>query len=195
MPLTPSLWSELLAHLEPIRPYLEPVSWTLVHALWQGAVLAGLLALGLWLLRDRSARARYTLSVAMLAALLMLPVATVALVGTPDLTSTPAAPASVMMGAKGQAPETALAAEALAAVPPEIEPVARVPANGPSWPAALPMLAVVWLLGVAALLLRLGGSLWYVHRLRTQAVAPLPEAWAVRAQRLADRVGVHRAVR
>ena len=192
---TPSLWSELLTYLEPVRPYLEPVSWTLVHALWQGAVLAGLLALGLWLLRDRSARARYTLSVVMLAALLVLPVATVALVGMPDLTSTPAGPASVMMGAEAQTLEATLAAEALAAAPPAVGTVTRAPTTGPSWQAALPVLAAVWLLGVAVLLLRLGGSLWYVRRLRTQAVAPLPEAWAMRAQRLADRVGVPRAVR
>jgi len=193
---TPSLWSELLAYLEPIRPYLEPVSWMLVHALWQGAVLVGLLALGLWLLRHRSARARYLLSVAMLAALLLFPVATVALVGTPDLTSGPPATAPVLMGAEEQALETALAAEALTAVAPSaVNRVAHVPAHDASWRAVLLVLAAVWLLGVAVLLLRLGGSLWYIRRLRTQATAPLPDAWAVRAQRLADRVGVPRAVR
>jgi len=190
------LLSDLLTRLEPLLPYLEPISWVLVHVLWQGMVLAGLLALGLWLLRDRSAPVRYALSVGTLTALLMLPVATVALIGTPASQFSPEATTPVLTDAEQRAFETALAAEALMA--PEAAPAtppASQPADSASWTMALPILAAFWLMGVAVLLLRLVGSLWYVRRLLTQGVSPLPEAWAVRAEQVADRVGVHGAVR
>lgn len=194
-----SLLSDVLARLEPALPYLEPISWALLHALWQGALLAGLLALALWLLRGRSAHLRYALSVGTLAALLVLPIATVLLVGTPG--TMPASTVSnipALTAAEQQAFETALAAEALMPLEPQATSATTAvsdAANSPSWTMALPVLAALWLMGVVVLMLRLGGSLWYVRQLRTQGVSPLPEAWARQARQVANRVGVHRAVR
>jgi len=43
---------------------VEALGWTVVHALWQGTAVAVLLAIGLWLLRGRSALLRYGVAVA-----------------------------------------------------------------------------------------------------------------------------------
>ncbi|MFO1003023.1 MAG: hypothetical protein U0936_22045 [Planctomycetaceae bacterium] len=47
--------------------WVERLGWTLVHSLWQLAVVAILAAVLLRLLRNRSARSRYAVAVAMLA--------------------------------------------------------------------------------------------------------------------------------
>src|SRR5690349_7297962 len=41
------------------HPAIRPLGWTLIHFLWEGAAVAILLAGALWLLRDRTANARY----------------------------------------------------------------------------------------------------------------------------------------
>lgn len=63
--------NQLLQH-----PILEPLGWTLIHFLWQGAMLALLLAIGLTLLRSRPAQMRYTLSCLVLVALALCPLLT-----------------------------------------------------------------------------------------------------------------------
>ena len=60
--------------------WVERLGWTLVHSLWQLAVVAILAAVLLRLLRNRSARLRYAVAVAMLALMAIGPVATWCLV-------------------------------------------------------------------------------------------------------------------
>ena len=44
-------------------PLVQALGWTVVHALWQGALIALLLALGLAALRQKPAHLRYLLAV------------------------------------------------------------------------------------------------------------------------------------
>ena len=60
--------------------WVERLGWMLVHSLWQLAVVAALAAVLLRLLRNRSARMRYAMAVAMLALMAVGPVATWCLV-------------------------------------------------------------------------------------------------------------------
>ena len=54
-------------------PWLAPIGWTLLHFLWQGALVAAGLAVALAALRGRSAGARYLVSMgAVVAGLLPL---------------------------------------------------------------------------------------------------------------------------
>src|ERR1700678_1669729 len=53
-------------------PLAAALGWTLLHSLWEGALIAGLLACGLLLSRRTSARFRYALACL---ALLAMPVA------------------------------------------------------------------------------------------------------------------------
>ena len=52
------------------------VGWTLVHFLWEGALVALLAAVALWLMRGASAQARYLTACAALVAALVAPLAT-----------------------------------------------------------------------------------------------------------------------
>ncbi|MGH2397661.1 MAG: hypothetical protein ACRDFW_11890, partial [bacterium] len=54
--------------------------WTLLHFVWQGALIALAAAASLWLLRSASSQARYTVACAALAAMLAAPVVTAGLV-------------------------------------------------------------------------------------------------------------------
>ena len=60
--------------------WVERLGWMLVHSLWQLAIVAVLAAVLLRLLRNRSARMRYAMAVAMLALMAVGPVATWCLV-------------------------------------------------------------------------------------------------------------------
>ena len=42
-----------------LSPLAERLGWGLLHFLWEGAVIAALLAVALWVLRNRSPNARY----------------------------------------------------------------------------------------------------------------------------------------
>ena len=53
-------------------PLAQAIGWALVHLLWQGVLVAAILAAGLALLQRRSANARYLASCSALVALLLL---------------------------------------------------------------------------------------------------------------------------
>src|SRR4051794_12757476 len=55
---------------------VQRIGWTLLHFLWQGTAIAWLAAIGLALLRRRSAAGRYTLCCVAMAAMAIAPVAT-----------------------------------------------------------------------------------------------------------------------
>ena len=58
--------------------WIEITGWTLLHFVWQGALLGLAVAGALWLCRRRSARARYAVASGGLVTLLAAPVVTAA---------------------------------------------------------------------------------------------------------------------
>ena len=105
-----SLFSESFGHA---------LGWTLLHFVWQGALVALLLAGVLYLLRRRTAQVRYAVSCGALVLLLVLPVLTLSLllptpvddaVGAPllaqeaaestETTITPEAPPAALLDTK-----------------------------------------------------------------------------------------------
>lgn len=169
------------------HPIVQQLGWVLVHFVWQGALVAGVLAAVLALLRAERARLRYALSLAALVVLLALPVTTwVVLPG-------PAAPAGA---GTGEAP-LALSADAMALA------LASAEASAPTWAEtaraaltdALPWLVAGWLGGVWLLALRLLGGWMYTLRLRQRHARPVSDAWQRRADVLAVQFGMSRTVR
>src|ERR1044071_309814 len=57
-------------------PLAQAIGWALVHLVWQGVVVAGILAAGLALLQKKSAHARYVVAGAAMLVLLGLAAAT-----------------------------------------------------------------------------------------------------------------------
>src|ERR1035438_1768037 len=63
------------------------MGWTLVHFLWQGVALAGVLVLMLWSTKGRSPRLRYGLACLVLAAMAIAPILTWYQLGQPQTVS------------------------------------------------------------------------------------------------------------
>ncbi len=179
----PSLWSLLHA------PTVELLGWTLLHFVWQGALMAAVLAGALHLLRHHPPRVRYAVGCVALLGLLALPIGTgVVLSGGVD-PSAPGAPASM-----GVVDNEVTSAEASYAT----EPAAAPPASWWAWAAsriqpALPWGVVAWGLGVIIVALRLGGGAWRMRRVRRSSRSAPPE-WQDRLRTLADRMRVGASV-
>jgi len=149
----------------------------LLHFVWQGAAVAFLLWTGLWLMRKRSANARYVASCLALATLVALPVLTASLVYTQPVTS----------GATERF---------FATVPQTVAAVwTGSVASTPAWLASLGSWAIpVWALGVILFSLRLAWGSRQVAVLRRSGQAAEGPVLAM-AARLGARLGLTRPIR
>lgn len=162
---------------------MERLGWVLLHTLWQGALVAVLLAGALWLLRAHGARLRYAVSVAALAGMLALPLITWNVLPPSDAAS----PAQTPVGpAQRMAPALAESAAPPASV------MLRAGWRRAAAP-YVPWLAVGWGFGVGVLGMRLLGGWVYTRRLRQTAV-PVDGVWPRRVAALAEQMGVRRSV-
>jgi len=157
-------------------PLAQAIGWALVHLVWQGAVVAGLLAAALALLQRRSAQARYAVSCAAL--LLLLGLAAATAVRNYDAASdAPAAPAQIAAVFDSAAPQSP-------ASPTVIE-----------WTRAhLPKIVLFWIVGVAALSFRLAGGWLRAQRLARRSATPAAPEWQRAVARLSDSLGLRRGV-
>ena len=156
---------------------LARLGFTLLHAMWEVALL-GLLAWGaLQLLRSRPAKTRYAFACLSLGAMVAAPALTFIILGT-------------LPGFSGP--------EAFAGTT-HFFLVIREGATLPTCQALLrtltPGLAISWALGAAFMTLRLAGGLWWLERHYVAPSLPAPTAWQHRAQGLAANLGINRKVR
>ncbi|GAA4498041.1 hypothetical protein GCM10023172_14150 [Hymenobacter ginsengisoli] len=177
---------------------VRALGYALLHSLWQGGVLALLLAGVLPLLRRQRAEVRYAASAGALAGLVLLvgftfgyyyqhaPLPAAPLVVASPVGAASAGPAS---------PATALALQAVAtdAIAPST-PLTWVRANAHQLEAYLPLVVVAWLLGLVLMSGRLAGGLLYASRLRRAGTQALGADWQQRLDTLASRAGVRQSV-
>ena len=152
--------------------WVHAVGWTLLHFLWQGALVGAAYGIGRLALANSRPQARYALGLGALAALAVLPVATLLHLGPV---------AGSLAPAGGDV--AGVSAAVVAAMPADfaIEP----------W---LPWLVGAWLVGVAGCALRALFQYVRMRRLCRLGAVPLPE-WNDRLQALCRRFGVTRPVR
>jgi beta-lactamase regulating signal transducer with metallopeptidase domain len=156
----------------------EALNSALLHFLWQGVAVALLLWMGLFLLRRRSAQARYLVCCASLALLAALPVAT-----TWILYERPfAPPVSTAAAAKAATPTTEVRPEGPTLTTTQWTAVVE------SW--ALP----IWSIGVLVFSIRLVWGCGQVSLLRRRGSAP-DEGLSTLVAALARRFGIGRKVR
>lgn len=181
----PDFWTMLSA------PPVHLLGWTLLHFVWQGALVAALLAGALRLFRTHPPRVRYVVSMAALVTLIALPVATT----------------GVLSGHLGQERAERLSVgrfdETVAAAPvptgPTTIPDERVSApSGRTGIAAwlhpvLPWMVLVWGVGVLGCAARLAGGAWRVRRIR-QSSTPVSTEWRERTAALIDGMNLRRSV-
>ena len=179
--------------LEQLLPpaLVRALGWTLLHSLWQGAVVALALVGLLLLLRGHSARVRYATAAAALSLLLLLSLATFVRYYQA------AAPAEVVqVGAYAEVVTESEIMPADAVVAPATTVVAPTGLQRALdyFDQNLPIIVLAWLLGLLAMTLRLLGGLAYVQRLRHYRVQPLGAEWQARLRALSERAGVRRSV-
>jgi GWxTD domain-containing protein len=159
-------------------PLAQALGWSLAHFVWEGVVLAVLLAVGLRLLRAAPAQWRYALACLTLAAMPVAFCVTLALTFTRR-------PAVVAVPVHWVA--TTMAAASFAAAP----------APRFSWSTIvtyLPWLAPLWLAGVALLYARALAGWFGVQRMRRRGVCAPPCEWQARVGELAARLQIARPV-
>ncbi|MDQ1522630.1 MAG: hypothetical protein QOE47_554 [Pyrinomonadaceae bacterium] len=192
------------------HPVMRTLGWTLLHFVWQGALVALAYAGVALSLRRASANLRYTVACACMLLMLALPVATFLRL---DANATAAAAVAAferraLETATADAPDGAGATAAKSHAAP-----ARLYANllfvpdeeGASAPlqrwaenvfsSALPWLVLVWLAGALVLALRLVGGWVLTERLKREPATPLARDWRETLARLARQLRVSRPVR
>ncbi|HEX9981646.1 MAG TPA: M56 family metallopeptidase [Thermoanaerobaculia bacterium] len=168
-------------------PVAQAIGWALLHLLWQGALVAGILAATLALLSKQSAGVRYAVSCGALALLLILSVGTAWQAYEP--------PAAAAAAAEAVATQPTLKLGPLAIVLPDDEATQTATidllakARG-----VLPNVVLLWLVGVAVLSARLAITWSRAYRLVANTT-PASAEWQRIVVQLAERLGLTRAVR
>src|SRR5262245_24500868 len=172
-----------------MNPWIDVAGLSLVHFVWEGAVIAAFAGLALWLMRDRSPQTRYAVACAGLIAMLAAPLVTAAV-----LSRSMAIPVShPTLSRPVQAePDTDSVPDARSIL--TNLSMARSLATGNILPPVsggwLSLVVSVWIAGVGVLLLRLLGGWWRIHRLHRVSRVAAPSAWAGTAARIAERLGL-----
>jgi len=143
------------------------LGWTIVHSVWQVAIIAAVLAVALLAAKRCSANVRYSIALGALALCLATPFATCAYL---------AAQSPVVSGPSMRSIST------ISTLP----MAARIEAN-------LPQVVVIWVIGLVVMSVRLAGGFLVVFRLRNKAVT-IGQAWQERLDSLADRMGIRRPI-
>lgn len=159
---------------------IHAFGWTVVHSLWQAALVAFVLGLAQIVLGRLSSHWRYLLANGALLAVLGLAVTTFCYLYRPVSGS------SELLGALaiGEGGSTTVGEGADFSLS-----VFTAYFNE-----HLPLIVSLWLIGVLLFLLRTLGGLLYVQRLKTRYVQPLPAIWQDRMQELASRLSLKRPV-
>jgi beta-lactamase regulating signal transducer with metallopeptidase domain len=159
------------------QAWVARLGWTLLHFLWQGALVAALLSVARGLPGHRpGARFQYAAACLALAVMIAAPFATFLILSAPvsattQINSVPAV---------GLAPDGA----------------GSTPLPSPTlWEQVSPYLGIAWLIGMALASLRLLGAWTVAARLRTRNAKPASPEWLPKLHALMQRMCVDRPVR
>jgi beta-lactamase regulating signal transducer with metallopeptidase domain len=172
-------------HLLPEK-LVAALGWTLLHSLWQGALIALLAGLALILLRKRSAAVRYYVTLTALATVFLLAVVT--FLGYYGATGHAATPAVVLAPVSG-------AAHVVAASGGSGLPSSLTGHFTDYFAGHFPLVVLLWAAGVLVLLLRLVGGLAYAARMKSYQVTDADAGWQQKTASLAERLGLRRPAR
>src|SRR3954471_2974639 len=170
--------------------WTDVIGWTLLHFIWEGALIGAVTAAALHACRRASARLRYVIACGgLLAALAAVAGTAVALMGGDGFAppSFISAPAGRVRTTSHVPPTTHRSAQPQAADPVTARPV---PFDGATFDTALSAFVAFWVVGVLLLTVRLALGWWRVRRLHAEALAAPASHWLVPAQRIAERLGL-----
>ena len=171
----------------------QAIGWALIHSLWQGAVVALILALVLRVLRSSSVR--YAASCVALCVAVAAPVATCVWLAGGGVA--PGTEATAFASELRPAGWSAVAVEVGAGMNGGADEARGVPivrrASAAVEP-AMPWIVRAWAVGVLLLSLRLLGGWIWVQRLARSALVPAPAEWIESLEAIRARLGIRRRV-
>jgi bla regulator protein BlaR1 len=143
--------------------------WTLIHSLWQGALLALIAVAGFYLLRRKSANTRYLIGVGMLAAQVIISAVTFVFYNF----KVSEAPVASIRASTQQFVGSNVMQSVNYQLPTSLKVQIWLSAH-------LYELVVCWLIGAAFLLLRFAGGWIFTERLRLNARVVMDKEWRAR---------------
>ncbi len=180
---------------------IEAIGWTLLYFIWQGAVIAVLLATALRLLRKVSANMRYAAACSamilfVVSAVVTMQIAAPARVNVPvhaEIVEPAGEPPATAAVEEVPGPSKALTAKLaqIATEAPSVSWKERIVASAKK---LLPHIVFFWTVGVLLLSVWHLGGWAQLQRLRRRLIKPVSEAVQANAKRLAELIGVPRAV-
>ena len=140
------------------NPWIQAWGLTLLHSIWQGALIAAALGIALRALRQHSARTRYALTVTAMGLFLLLTMVTLLLMA--------AAPEQRVLSAalQGGGTETSTS-------------LSRLLQGRFDEPLAVGLFILFWLAGVAVMMLRTCAGIYLVISAKRRDISPLPGEW------------------
>jgi beta-lactamase regulating signal transducer with metallopeptidase domain len=188
------------------QPIFQALGWTLLHFIWQGALIAVLyLSLSL-LLRRFAANVRYAAACGTLLLMLIAPGVTMLMMLSVDSGSNTAAPAvfgsewaqgaqMVDAAIKSSVDQMPSATESEIESSPSSQPNSMKHWAQEHLPRIIPWLLALWLAGVFFLSLRFAGGLVMVQRLKRTETSATIQHWQEKLSWLSHRLRVSRPVR
>jgi beta-lactamase regulating signal transducer with metallopeptidase domain/peptidoglycan/xylan/chitin deacetylase (PgdA/CDA1 family) len=186
------------------QPSFQALGWTLIHFIWQGALVA-LLFIGIRAtLRSHSANTRYAAACVAMLLMLILPLATF-LITRASFTETSAGrqfsirPPNIAAPLRKTADlshgqfNSAAEADPDEMLPPEVATSQNIAAD--SFASLLPWLVLFWLGGLLLLSSRFVGGLYAVRRIKRRQRRDVAHGWQQTVARLSSRLRVSRPVR
>ena len=172
-----------------MTPWIDVAGLSLVHFVWEGAVIAAIAGTALWLLRDRLPQTRYAVACVGLMAMLAAPLVTAAALSRSMATPEPRATISrrVQLGSDTDTVPDARSILTNLSMARSLPAVDLLSPGPRGW---LLMVVSVWVAGVGVLLLRLLGGWWRIHRLHRASRVAAPSAWSDAAARIAASLGL-----
>src|SRR6185369_6553780 len=185
------------------QPIFQALGWTLIHFIWQGALIALLYLSVSVLLRRWAANVRYAAACGAMLLMLIAPAVTMLSIDY----SSDRAPATELALELPQSDQVLAATAPLPiddlapASQPEIE-AGPAPQQtsirqwaGERLPRTIPWLLALWFAGVLCLSLRFAGGLMMVHRLKRTETSSSVQLWQEKLVSLSHRLRVSRPVR
>jgi HEAT repeat protein/beta-lactamase regulating signal transducer with metallopeptidase domain len=171
------------------QPVIEALGWALLHFIWQGMLVAILLSAVISLLDRRRAEMRYLAACAAMLLMLVLPVATTAIITASDSGE----PARVSESSANKlTTATPRAVDRPSTAQTSIGLREQIAWRLATW---LPWLMSGWMVGVLILSLRLFGGCVAVRRLRRRGARAISGQWQQTLRHLCARFRVTRPVR
>jgi bla regulator protein blaR1 len=173
--------------------WIQALGWTLLHSLWQGVLLALLLAIVLIILRKGSANIRYLAGIFTLTTLLAVMVFTFNLEYSPpqvsELINYPEKTSYYAFVETGESSTL------------DLEPSIQITEETSLgsifisyFEEHMPFIMLLYLIGVLILTMRMFGELVYIQNLRYSRSKPATEVWQQKLLELANKMGVAKSI-